>query len=157
MTPRTIASIAPVAAALAIGVPVIAFEGLSGRAGAHALWMGVVLFESSAALLFRRRHPVGALAAILAGYVAFDFLGTAAAAMLIALYTVAALSAPRWAAAATGTALAVVLATPVLHGDSSSAPLTVLVAAGLVLAAALAQAMRARSTPARLRRAGSGS
>jgi hypothetical protein len=148
MTSRTTATLAPVAAVLAIGVPVIAFEGFSGRAGAHAFWMSIVLLESTAALLFRRRHPMGALAAILTGYLAFDFLGTVAAPMFVALFTVAMTSEPRRAAAVTGCALAVVLGTPLLHGDSSTAPLTIFAALALLAVAVLAQAVRMRSAPA---------
>jgi hypothetical protein len=144
----TIATIAPAAAAAVIGATAIALNSEPGRGSTHQFWQSVVLLESTAALLYRRRHPGAALAAILAGYLAFDVLDTAAAALVVALFTVAVVSEPRRAAVATGSALAVVLVAPVLHGDSSASMLTIVVAIGMLLAAALGQAAYARSAPA---------
>src|SRR5262249_38853429 len=83
-------------------------------------WLTLVLAENAVALLFARRHPIGALAGVLATFFAFDNPATMALPLALALLTVmTAVAGRRTALAALVTALVVVVA-PILHRDSSA-------------------------------------
>jgi len=114
---NSLRSIAPVALAALVGGVVIAIHAEQAGRSAHIAWLTVALAESTVALLFRDRHPVGALAGVLGGYLIFDFPATAVVPLAIALYTVVKRLDRRWAAIAVIASAAVVLATPAIHGS----------------------------------------
>jgi hypothetical protein len=97
------------------------------------VWITVVFAEGAAALLLRRRHPLAALASMLAAYAAFDFQPISLPAAAFALLPLAMVSERRTTLVATVASWTVCLATPILHGDSISATLgtLALLAAGL--------------------------
>jgi hypothetical protein len=115
-------SIAPVAVAALVGVAVIAVHAQQSGRSAHLVWLTVALVESTVALLFRGRHPMGALAGVLAGYLIFDFPATVVVPLAIALYTVVRSVDRRRAIIAVIATAAVVLVTPTVHaGRTGSA------------------------------------
>ena len=131
---------APVAAIALYGAWWITAHAGGGRNSAHTLWQSVALAETLLALLLRERKPVGALAGVLAAYLAFNLDPLLLPGVLFALLTVAATRHRHvvvLAATATATAIA---AMPYMHGDPVSFPeyiLSPLVAAGAAVAAGL--------------------
>src|SRR5215831_8626454 len=115
LTRKRVLDVAPVVAVVVVGALLIAFDSGSATRGAHKIWLSIVLAESAVALLFRRRHPVGALAGVLATFVFFDAPAVSLLPMLVAVFTVVT-SRPRgtvFVAAAAG--VAAVLVTPLIH------------------------------------------
>jgi len=80
---------APVAVTALYGAWWITAHTGGGRDSAHALWQSLALAETLLALLLRERKPAGALAGILAAYLAFDLDLLLLPGMLFALLTVA--------------------------------------------------------------------
>jgi hypothetical protein len=110
--------VAPVVLVAGVGAVAIALYTPDGHhRGAHPYFLAVVLAENVVALLMRRRHPIGAFAAVLSAYVLFDALAISLAPLALASATVAA-SASRRVVGLTSavTALAIVLV-PLIHGD----------------------------------------
>jgi len=89
--------------------------------GAHAL-AEPGLTETLLALLLRAREPAGALADVLAGYLAFALDPLLLPAVLVALLTIAATRGRRTAAVAAAATTTVIAAMPYLHGDPVSLP-----------------------------------
>ncbi len=109
--------LAPVAIALLWGAGWIALHAHEARGFTHPLFQSLALAENVTALLLRRRKPVGALAGILVIYMLVDLEPTTLLPLLIALFTVTAVSTRRasvWAIAAT---TLLVMARPFIHGD----------------------------------------
>ena len=134
---RPLLHAAPVLAIAVYGAVWIAVHSGGGRGSAHTIWQSLALAEASAALLLRRRKPMGALAGILAAYVLFGLDLLLLPAVLLALLTVARLRDRRTlavAAIATGAAVAVM---PYIHGDAASLAYSLprLAAAGATAAA----------------------
>jgi hypothetical protein len=120
---KSLRSVAPVAVSVLVGVVVIAVHAQQAGRSAHIVWLTVALAESTVALLFRARHPMSALAGVLAGFLIFDFPATVIVPLAIALYTVVRKSGRRRAIVAVVATAAVVLATPALHaGRTGSGP-----------------------------------
>jgi len=91
-----------------------------GRSSAHTLWQSLALTETVMALLLRQRKPVGALAGILAAYLAFDLDALLLPAVLVALLTVAATCGRLTAVVAAAATAAAIAAMPYLYGDPVS-------------------------------------
>jgi ABC-2 type transport system ATP-binding protein len=132
---RRLVDLAPTALVAAVGSMAIALDA-GGRRSTHLFWLTLVLAETTAALLFRRRHPGAALAGILLAYLLVDAPTVTTAPLLLALLTVASVRGQRTTVAATLATAAVVTAAPILHGDSGRAVsgltvFAVLAAAGL--------------------------
>ena len=64
--------ICPVVVAAVLGGAWIAVNAGGGRGQVHTVWQVLVLTENSAALLLRRRKPVGSLAGVLLAYGLFQ-------------------------------------------------------------------------------------
>jgi hypothetical protein len=111
---KSFASIWPVAASALAGVVIISLHAQAGR-GAHIVWLTVALTESTLSLLFRNRHPLGALAGVLGGYVVFDFPATVIAPLAVALFTVVRRLDRRRAIVAMVATAAVLVGTSLLH------------------------------------------
>jgi hypothetical protein len=145
---------APVVIIATYGSLWITLHAGAGRSTAHTLWQSLALTETVIALLLRERKPAGALAGVLAAYLAFDLDLLLLPAVLVALLTVAATRGRRTAvvaAAATATAIA---AMPYLHGDPVSLPghlLPRLAAAAIAAAAGTYLNERAKTTGLRAR------
>jgi FtsH-binding integral membrane protein len=121
-TPRRFANgtavhLAPALLVAAWGVAWIAFHA-SQHGGAHTLLQTLALAESVIALLLRRRKPVGALAGILIAYFVFELDPLLLPALLIALFTVAAVGGRRTVLLATAATATTVAALP-LTGRAS--------------------------------------
>lgn len=108
-------SIAPVAASALVGAVLIALHAQQGGRSAHIVWLTVALVESTVSLLYRGRHPIGALAGVLGGYLIFDFAATAVVPLAIALFTVVTRLDRRRAIIAVLATAAVVLVTQSVH------------------------------------------
>jgi hypothetical protein len=91
-----------------------------GRSSAHTLWQSLALTETLLALLWRTRKPAGALAGVLAAYLAFDLDPLLLPGVLFALLTVAVTRDRRTAAVVAAATAAVIAAMPCLHGDPVS-------------------------------------
>ena len=115
---RRLLEVAPVGLVAAAGSIAIALDA-EGRRSAHLFWLTLVLAETTVALIFRRRHPGGALAGILAAYLVFDAPAVTTAPLVLALLTVATISEARRTAFAALASVGVAIATPIVHGDSS--------------------------------------
>jgi hypothetical protein len=99
---------------------VIGLDAGRARGYTHLVLLSLTLIESSVALLFRRRHPVGALAGVLVVYAVFQVPPTMVLPVLVALFTVATLRTGRdLVLAILGTA-AVVIGRPYVDGDAVS-------------------------------------
>jgi hypothetical protein len=110
--------LAPVVVALVWGATWITIHAPEARGITHPLFQSLALVETVTALLLRRRKPVGALASILAVYMLVDLEPTTLLPVLIALFTVAEVSARRiavWAIVATAL---LVMAMPYIHKDA---------------------------------------
>jgi CBS-domain-containing membrane protein len=109
----------------------------------HTVFLSIVLAENAFALLFRRRHPVGALVGVLAAYFVFDALKISLLPIALAVATVATSTSRRVLAIASAATALVMLAVPV-HRDHydfwhTGLPL-------LIVGAALAVATYVRTT-----------
>ena len=137
----------PVAAIALAGALTIAFATGGGPRGSHPYWLAAVLAENALALFARRRHPVGALAGLLAAYVLFDALAVSLLPIALALGTVAATRSRGPVAASTAVVAVVAAAVPVLHGDRLDAfhVLVPLAIAGVAVAVGRSLRMRAGS------------
>jgi ABC-2 type transport system ATP-binding protein len=145
---RRLLELAPAALVAAVGAIAIALDAGQGRRSTHLFWLTLVLVESTIALLFRRRHPGGALAGILVAYLVVDAPAVTTAPLLLALLTVATISGPRRTALAALTSVGVVIATPIVHGGSGSLVVGLTVVAALA-AAGIGMYLRGRAgTPA---------
>ena len=132
LTSQKVLHIAPVVVVVVVGALLIAFDTGAGPRSTHKIWLGVVLAESAVALLFRRRHPVGALAGVLTTFVLFDAPAVSLLPLLVALFTVVG-SRPRLTGvAAVGVSVGAVVAAALLHdggfnvGHQGLVPLTAL-------------------------------
>jgi hypothetical protein len=120
---KSFRSIAPVAVSVLVGVVLIALHAQQAGRSAHIVWLTVALAESTVALVFRGRHPMSALAGVLAGFLVFDFPATVIVPLAIALFTVVRKSSRRRATMAVVATAAVVLAAPAIHaGRTGSGP-----------------------------------
>jgi len=119
----------PAALLVIVGAFAITFSAGGGTRSTHLFWLSLVLAENAFALLLRRRHPVAALAGVLATYFVFDFPPIALPALVVAMSTIAASGKRRVIGRAGAISALVVVAVPLLHRDSL--PLH----AGLALAA----------------------
>jgi hypothetical protein len=132
LTRQRVLDVAPVVAVVVVGALLIALDSGAGLRGAHKVWLSIVLAESAVALLFRRRHPVGALAGVLAAFVFFDAPAVSLLPLLVALFTVFASRPRRTGVAAAAVCVAAVVATALLHdggfnsGHQGLVPLTAL-------------------------------
>lgn len=110
--------LAPVAVVLLYGASWIAIHAHQARGYTHPLFQSLALLENVSALLLRRRKPIGALVGILVVYLLVDLEPTTLLPVLLALFTVTAIST-RWVTvwAIVATTL-VVMAMPFLHKDS---------------------------------------
>jgi signal transduction histidine kinase len=125
----------------------VAFIVLEGTAaitirsngGVAASILGLALAVSAVALLLRHRSPLGALAVVLAIALALAYGPVVMLPTLLAVFTVAEYEDRLRVAVATATAAAVIVAAPLVHGDSESLPqiLSRLVAVGLAVAVGL--------------------
>jgi hypothetical protein len=115
LTRQKVLNIAPVVAVVVVGALLIAFDTGAGLRSTHQIWLSVVLAESAVALLFRRRHPVEALAGVLATFVLFDAPAVSLLPLLVALFTVVSSRPPRTGVAAAAVCAAAVVATALLH------------------------------------------
>jgi len=132
--------VAPVAFVLLWGTVWIALNAHQARGFVHPLFQSLALGENVLALFLRRRKPVGALAGILVVYTLVDLDPITLGPVLLALFTVTVVS-PRvvtfWAVVAT---TLLIIAMPLIHGDSANPVpymLLHLAAIGLVAAAGL--------------------
>ena len=131
---------APVVVIALYGALWIALHAGGGRGSAHILWQSLALAETVLALLLRASKPAGALAGILAMYLLTDLDPLLLPAVLFALLTVATIRGHRTVAIATAAAVAVLTATPYIHGDAATLTwhiLPRLAAAGAAAAAGL--------------------
>jgi hypothetical protein len=112
---QKVVDIAPVVAVVVVGAILVAFDSGSAPRSTHKLWLTIVLAESAIALLFRRRHPVGALAGVLATFVLFDAPAISLLPLVVALFTVVASRSRQTAVAATTVCVAAVVGTALLH------------------------------------------
>jgi len=119
---RIILHAAPVVIITIYGALWITLHTGGGRSSAHTLWQSLALTETLLALLLRARKPAGALAGILAAYLAFDLDPLLLPAVLFALLTVAATRGRRTAAVAAAATAIAIAAMPYLHGDPVSLP-----------------------------------
>jgi hypothetical protein len=141
----------PVALIVIVGILAIAFGNGGGQRGTHIYWLSAALAESALALLFRRHHPVGAFAGVLATHLMFDALAVSLLPILLATATVARSGTRGRAAAAGGIATLVVVAAPILHRDPRDVThvLVPLVAVGLAAVARGPSALLRRSARSR--------
>jgi hypothetical protein len=129
---QKVVDVAPVVAVVVVGGLLIAFDTGAGLRGAHKIWLSIVLAESAVALLFRRRHPVGALAGVLATFVLFDAPAVSMLPLLVALFTVVSSRPRRTSVAIAVVCVAAVVVTALLHdggfnvGHQGLVPLTAL-------------------------------
>jgi hypothetical protein len=136
-TRQKVVDVAPVVAVVVVGALLIAFDSGAGLRGAHKIWLSIVLAESAVALLIRRRHPVGALAGVLATFVLFDAPAVSLLPLLVAFFTVVSSHRRRTGVAAAAVCVAAVVATALLHdggfnvGHQGLGPLTALALAYL--------------------------
>jgi hypothetical protein len=129
--------VAPVVIIASYGALWIAAHAGGGRTATHTLWQSLTLAEITVALLLRGRKPVGALAGILGAYLIFQLPWLTLPPMLFALLTVAAARDRRTVAFAAAAVTAVIAAVPLLQGDRASSAgysLSILAAAGAVIA-----------------------
>ena len=115
LTRQKVLDIAPVVAIVVAGALLIAFDTGTGPRSTHEIWLSIVLAESAVALLFRRRHPVGALAGVLATFVLFDAPSISLLPLLVALFTVVTSRPRRTGIAAAVVCAAAVIAAPLLQ------------------------------------------
>jgi len=142
---RLALDVLPVAAIVLVGALTIAFTTGGNPRGSHPFWLGAVLAENALALLARRRHPIGALAGVLAAYVLFDALAVSLLPIALALGTVAATCSRRVVAASSAIVAAAVGAVPLLHGDRLDAVHVLLRLAATALAVAVGRSLRMRA------------
>lgn len=128
---------AAVAAAASTGAVWIAVHYAPGRGQVHALFQVLALAENVAALALCRRKPAGALAGILAVYLAVDLVWVTGLPLLLALVNLAVLGGRRAIIAGTAVTAATVVVMPYLHGDhqTAAASLAGVAAVGLAVAA----------------------
>jgi hypothetical protein len=110
--------LAPVVVALLWGAGWIATHAHLARGYSHPLFQSLALAENVTALLLRRRKPIGALAGILAVYLLVDLDPTTLLPLLLALFTVTAVSTPRLAVWTIAATTLLVMAKPFIHGDA---------------------------------------
>ncbi len=108
----------PVMLVALVGAVAIVASGDGRRSSVHLVWLTAALAETSLALAYRARKPIGSLAAVLVVYVIVDKVATTTAPVLFALLTVVLLASGRSAAVACGATLAAVVLTPLLHSDA---------------------------------------
>jgi len=113
--------VVPAALALGVGALTIALSSNGGRHGAHPFWLAAVLVESVVAVLYRRRHPLVSLAAVLGIYLLFDALALLLLPLFLVLIAIAASRTERVTFLAGVAATAVVVLAPALHGDALDA------------------------------------
>jgi hypothetical protein len=118
LTRQKVLDFAPVVAVVVVGALLIAFDTGAGLRSTHQIWLSIVLAESAVALLFRRRHPVGALAGVLTTFVFFDAPAVSLLPLLVALFTVVALRSLVTGIAAAAFCVAAVVATALLQDGS---------------------------------------
>jgi hypothetical protein len=123
--------LAPVGLVAVVGLLWILTHAEAGRGQTHTLFQLLALAENVAALLLRRRKPVGALASILAVYLLVDLQPVTALPVLVALLTVAKVGSRRTVGLAGAATALIVVTMPYLHGDHPT------VAAGLIDALAV--------------------
>jgi hypothetical protein len=140
---RTAVKLAPVLLMAAWGVAWIAFHA-SQQAYTHVLFQTLALAESVTALSLRGRKPVGALVGILVAYLAFQLDPLLLPALLIAVFTVAALTERRAALLATAATATAVAALP-LTGRGSVDLAGYLLPRMLAVATAAAIGLRAQT------------
>ncbi len=107
----------PVVCVLLWGIWWIATHAYLARGIVHPLFQSLALAENVTGLLLRRRKPVGALAGTLVVYVLVALDPTTFPPVLVALFSVTVVSAPRvtvWAIMAT---MLLVMATPFIHKE----------------------------------------
>jgi hypothetical protein len=144
---QKVVDIAPVVAVVVVGAILVAFDSGSAPRSTHKLWLTIVLAESAIALLFRRRHPVGALAGVLATFVLFDAPAISLLPLVVALFTVVASRSRQTAVAAATVCVAAVVGTALLHdggfnvGHQGLVPLS-----ALALAFVIGRGLRPRLT-----------
>ncbi len=132
--------LAPVVGALLWDAWWIAAHAYLARGFVHPLFQSLALAENVTALLLRRRKPVRALAGILVVYVLVALDPTTFLPVLIALFSLTVVSAPRVTAWAILATTLLVMATPVIHKESIDLlefAMMHLTAIGLVTAAGL--------------------
>jgi hypothetical protein len=134
---RTPLDVVPAALVLGAGALAIAFASNGGRQSTHKLWLAAVLAESVVAVLYRRRHPLVSLAAVLSAYLVFDYLALVLFPLFLILASVAATATERLTFVAVAAATGVVVFVPALHGDSLDA-FHVLLPLGVIALALLA-------------------
>ena len=108
---------APVGLIVVFGALMIALSASKARGYTHLLLLSLTLTENAVALLFRRRHPVGALAGVLIVYAIFNFQLTSLLPTMLALLNVAMLRSGRTLAIATVATALVMIARPCVQGD----------------------------------------
>jgi hypothetical protein len=109
--------LAPVAIALLWGAVWIVTHAHLARGYVHPLFQSLALAENVAALLLRRRKPVGALAGILVVFMLVDLEPTTLLPVLFALFTVIVVSTQRVTAWAIVVTTLLIIARPFIHGD----------------------------------------
>jgi hypothetical protein len=107
--------VAPVVAVVLTGALLIAFDSDTGGRTNHKIWLSIVLAESAVALLFRRRHPLGALTGVMATFVLFDAPAVSLLPLLVAVFTVIMSRPRRTSVAAVAACAAAVVGTSLLH------------------------------------------
>jgi hypothetical protein len=119
---RTPLDVVPAALVLGAGALTIALSSNGGRHGAHQFWLAAVLVESVVAVLYRRRHRLVSLAAVLGIYLLFDTpLSLVLLPLFLVLVAIAASRTERATFPAGVAATAVVFLAPALHGDALDA------------------------------------
>lgn len=118
--PRMVLYTAPVVVIALYGALWIALHAGGGRGSTHTFFQSLALAETVAALLLRRRKPVGALAGIVAVYLVFALDPLLLPAVLFALLTVAAERDSRTAVVAAAAAAAATVAWPYVGGRAVS-------------------------------------
>jgi hypothetical protein len=108
----------PVMLVALVGAVAIVASADGRRSSVHLVWLTAALAETSVALAYRARKPIGSLAAVLAVFVLVDKAATTTAPVLFALLTVVLLTSGRSAAVACGATLAALALTPLLHGGA---------------------------------------
>jgi len=115
--PRTPLDVVPAALVLGAGALTIALSSSGGRHGAHPFWLAAVLAESVVAVLYRRRHALVSLAAVLGIYLLFDALALLLLPLFLVLIAIAASRTERVTFLAGVAATVVLVLVPALHGD----------------------------------------
>lgn len=136
---------APIVPVAVVGATSIVLSAGTARGITHLVLLSLTLAESSIALLFRRRHPIGALAGVVAVYLVFDLPPTMALPVLVALFTVATMRSGRVLVVATAATVALLTARPYVGGgtvDFLSQQVPILAATGLTVALGLYQRLR---------------